>query len=79
MFTTNKTCYHRNQMTRDSIIFRNVTVVSSSYFGTGMSEVKIEGLNCTGDETHIAVCNFTGWGHIQCHNSVGLICGKICL
>jgi hypothetical protein len=79
VFTTNKTCYHRNQMTRDSIIFRNVTVVSSSYFGTGMSEVKIEGLNCTGDEIHIAVCNFTGWGHIQCHNSVGLICGKICL
>jgi hypothetical protein len=49
-------------MTRDSIIFRNVTVVSSSYFGTGMSKVKIEGLNCTGDETHIAACNFTGWG-----------------
>ena len=46
-----------------------------------MTDVKIEGLNCTGDETHIAACNFTGWGHIHCHNSngVGVICGKICL
>ena len=79
VLTTNKTCNHRKQITLYSIIFRNVTVVSSSYFGTGMSNVKIEDLNCTGDETHIAACNFTGWGHIQCHNSVGLICGKICL
>ena len=44
-----------------------------------MSNVKIEGLNCTGDETHIAACHFNGWGHIQCHhgNGVGVICGKI--
>ncbi|XP_076105846.1 scavenger receptor cysteine-rich type 1 protein M160-like [Mytilus galloprovincialis] len=55
----------------------NVTVLSSAYFGSGTSEVKISGLNCTGTESHIAACNFTGWGHITCKqdHAVGIICG----
>ncbi|XP_063448443.1 neurotrypsin-like [Mytilus trossulus] len=55
----------------------NVTVLSSAYFGSGTSEVKISGLNCTGLENHIAACNFTGWGHLTCkqNHAVGIICG----
>lgn len=51
--------------------------MSSAYFGSGTSEVKISGLNCTGTESHIATCNFTGWGHITCKqdHAVGIICG----
>ena len=38
----------------------------------------IENLNCSGDENHIAACNFREWGHTLCdiHDAVGISCGN---
>lgn len=38
----------------------------------------MDDIRCTGQETHIAACNFSGWGQHNCQHSkdVGIACGK---
>lgn len=53
--------------------------MSSAIHGNGNQNIRIEGLDCTGREPHIAACKFHGWGHIRCSadKAVGVICGNI--
>ncbi|CAG2230933.1 DMBT1 [Mytilus edulis] len=57
---------------------KNVTITPSSYFGTSTLKIMMDDIRCTGQETHIAACNFSGWGQHNCQHSkdVGISCGR---
>ncbi|CAC5384294.1 DMBT1 [Mytilus coruscus] len=57
---------------------KNVTINPTSYFGTSILKIMMDDIRCTGEETHIAACNFSGWGKHNCQHSedVSISCGR---
>lgn len=55
---------------------RGVAVASGSRFGQGIGLTWINDLECSGTESQIQQCTFSGWGNNQCHHSrdVGVVC-----
>jgi hypothetical protein len=62
-----------------AIFYRNVTVYQSAHFGQGSGQIMMDGLKCKGEESHIAACNFQGWGINDCSHGedAGVTCGML--
>ena len=58
---------------------RNPTIFRGAHFGPGTDFIHMKDVRCTGSETDIAQCRFTGWTIQDCSHTedVGIDCGNI--
>ena len=58
---------------------RNPTIFSGGHFGEGNGFIHMKDVTCTGTETDIGICKFTGWTVHDCTHSedIGIDCGML--
>lgn len=47
---------------------RNPIILNSAHVGQGTGRILMENVECLGNETDIATCEFNGWGQTNCSN-----------
>lgn len=50
----------------------------NAYYGEGNGPIWMDDVSCSGTESALRYCNFTGWGQVNCSHTgdVGVVCSE---